>query len=338
MPKGTPVTFYQLKRQILERKFKDIMPSYYDRAARIRPNLPEYGDETLQDKLEQVTIKIAMLKLLVDDAKSKQELHQMRKSMDYNLAVKRFIKREQRKRERRLQEQIQANEVVEIVEIDDAGEQSPPNTEDRKPTREEFEEMEQEDLRQIGLDLPTSNIHVDQLNVVIVPDLDMEFTDDALIFDPMIQVNNVQTIYDRDHHDMHFLDVLFSVDENDYVPLNPLSSTSEKAVTEDVISSINALPISVSVNEETPEEPVNRGNLYQDEMVDYMLAFDVRTGEPFSANKSGEQLFIGSDGNFYGINAYDVARVLKVKNKKYVCFGANNLDLAHERIYLSCIV
>ena len=329
MPKGTPVTFNQLKNQILERKYKDIMPSYYDRAAKVRPNLPEYDDKALQDKLEQVVIKIAMLRLLVDDAKSKRELHQMRKSMDYNLAVKRFIKREQRKRERRLQEAEELlNKAVEIVEIKDEDEQSAPDIEDRKPTREEFEEMEREELRQIGLDLRFSHLHINDLKPVAVPDLNLEFTDRELLFEPEIKMNFVPSIYDIQNHDMHFLDVLFSVD--DTAAIEP--TVSNVSLVDN--SSAEALPLTITLE----EEPVSNHGAYGEGLIDYRLALDVRTGNAFPSNKFAERLYIGNDGNYYGIDPYDNVRELKVMQNRYVCFGNDQLNRKQDRIYLTCIV
>ena len=336
MPKGTPITFNQLKKQIVERKYKDIMPSYYDRAAKVRPNLPEYDDKALQDKLEQVVIKIAMLRLLVDDAKTKRELHQMRKSLDYNLAVRRFIKKEQRKRERRLQERA-LNDNIEIVEINDVDEQSPAIQEDRKPTREEYEEMEREELRQIGLDMSFSHLHIDDLVPVVVSDVDNEFVDCPVLFKPMIQVNNVQTIYDCVDHDMHFLDIMFSVDDEDYIPFESSATVSEKTTALPVISSTEPPPVDLTCGE-TLDEPLACGDAYRDGLIDYELAIDVRKGKPFPTNKYAERLYIGSDRSLYAIDAYNNARLLKVKNKRYVIFGLPPIDRKENRIYLSCIV
>ena len=301
------------------------MPCYFDRASAIRPNLPSYSDDVLDQKLDDVIFKLKMLKIEIRDAQTKEELHRLRKMQDYSLAVKRFIRIEIKKREDRLQQEA-VNEAVEIVEIDDSEEQSPPSNEDRKPTREEYEEMEREDLRQIGLNMTFSHIHINNLSPVVVPDLDIEFMDRPALFDPEIQVNFVPSIYDYDNHDMHFLDVLFSVDDTDIEP-------SVSNVSQADISSSEALPLTITL-----KEPISNCGAYDDGQIDYRLALDVRTGEAFPANKFAEQLYIGSDGCYYGIDPYDNVRLLKVKQHRYVCFGNHRLDRKQDRIYLSCIV
>ena len=322
------MTFYELKKQMLERKFRDIMPSYCRRASEIRPNLPTYSDDLLEQKLDDVVFKLKVLKIAIRNAQTKSELHRLRKMLDYSLAVKRFIRIEIKKRETLMKQVAE----LEIVEIDDADEQLPPTIDnDRKPTREEFEEMEREELRQIGLDLPSSTISVHQLEPVFVPELDAEFTDKATLFDPEIEINIPPTIYDCADYDMHYLDVLFSTDDTYVDPIAPTIPQSEKATT--------WTPSTTSSDsEENPQEPIAHENAYADGLIDYHLAIDVRTGEAFPMNKAGEQLYIGNDGKCYGINPYDIVRELKVKQRKYICFGANDLDLVRDRIYLSCVV
>ena len=335
MPRGIPIPFYQLKKQMLERKFKDIMPSYLERASEIRPSLPHYSDEVLNQKLEDVVFKLKVIRAATHQAQTKDELHRLRKMLDYSLGVKRFIRIEIKKREV-LQHQAEDENEVEIVEVINVDEQSSTIEEDRKPTREEFEEMEREDLRQIGLNLSFSNIHINDLAPVVVPDLPMEFMDRPALFDPEIVFNNIQTIYDHGDHDMHFLDILYSVDDSYEDPIASIESRSEKEPSASDVSSSEPPTISL-ICEEPPEEPLARENAYSDGLIDYTLAIDIRTGNPFRSNKGGERLYISNDGNFYGIDPYDYARELKVKQKKYVCFGYDDLDRKQDRIYLSCI-